>query len=103
MLVNELSEKKRLIESEKSALELTGSIGSIMPMEVKPPVTRKLRRRPNEPLPVAEKKRKTPTAQLNYLLEEEQVCSDLKKLNKHRILPDDEKGSAKPFVKPGIT
>lgn len=100
VLVSELGEKKRLIESEKSALELTGSVSSILPMEVKPPVTRKLRRRPNEPLPVAEKKRKTPTAQLNYLLNEDQVTADIKKLNKHRVSHDDEKPIIKPLVKP---
>ncbi|XP_076339634.1 sin3 histone deacetylase corepressor complex component SDS3 isoform X6 [Tachypleus tridentatus] len=52
-LIAELEEKKRIIENERSNIELTGDS-----IEVKPVTTRKLRRRPNEPLPVPEKRRK---------------------------------------------
>ncbi|XP_047141907.1 sin3 histone deacetylase corepressor complex component SDS3 isoform X1 [Hydra vulgaris] len=83
LLINELQEKKKLIESEKSTIDLINSVGSILPMEVKPVVTRKLRRRPNDPPPVAEKKRKVVTAQLCFLLDEEQILADLKKINKN--------------------
>ncbi|XP_076339636.1 sin3 histone deacetylase corepressor complex component SDS3 isoform X8 [Tachypleus tridentatus] len=51
-LIAELEEKKRIIENERSNIELTGDS-----IEVKPVTTRKLRRRPNEPLPVPEKRR----------------------------------------------
>lgn len=91
ILINELHEKKKMIETEKSTLELTGGMNSILPLEVKPAVTRKLRRRPNDPPPVTEKKRKTATMQLNILLTEEQVLADLKKLNKHHKSPPEEK------------
>jgi len=82
-LIAELNEKKRLIENEKTTLELSGGIGPILPLEVKPTVTRKLRRRGPEPLPVAEKKRKTNSTPLNLLLNEEQILADLKKIGKH--------------------
>eukprot|EP00112_Aurelia_sp_Birch-Aquarium-sp1_P001506 Seg1161.5 transcript_id=Seg1161.5/GoldUCD/mRNA.D3Y31 product="Sin3 histone deacetylase corepressor complex component SDS3" protein_id=Seg1161.5/GoldUCD/D3Y31 len=77
-LLQDLLEKKKAIENEKATLELTGEI-----MEIKTMSTRKLRRRPNDPPPQADsKKRKTNGAQLNYLLAEEAIISDLKKLNK---------------------
>jgi len=77
-LLQELVEKKKSIENEKATLELTGEI-----MEVKTMSTRKLRRRPNDPPPQADsKKRKTNGAQLNYLLTEDSIVSDLKKLHK---------------------
>jgi len=101
VLVSELSEKKRLIESERSALDLTGSVSSLLPMEVKPIVTRKLRRRPNDPPQITEKKKKTPSAQLSFLLNEEQILSDLKKLNKHCKSPQDDKAAIiKAAIKP---
>ncbi|KAK3753270.1 hypothetical protein QZH41_015214, partial [Actinostola sp. cb2023] len=53
-LLSELQEKKRTIESERISMELTGDS-----VEIKPAVTRKLRRRPNDPLPAPEKRRKT--------------------------------------------
>ena len=78
-----MREKKKLIESEKSTIDLINNVGSILPMEVKPVVTRKLRRRPNDPPPAAEKKRKVVSAQLCFLLDEEQILADLKKINKN--------------------
>ena len=95
VLVTELIEKRKLIETEKSSLELTGGVGLILPMDVKPVVTRKLRRRPNDPPPVTEKKRKTASAQLNFLLNEEQIISDMKRINKHYKHPVEEKTVAK--------
>ncbi|PIO16681.1 hypothetical protein AB205_0154420, partial [Aquarana catesbeiana] len=62
-LIAELEEKKKMIENEKLTMELTGDS-----MEVKPIMTRKLRRRPNDPL--------------NYLLTDEQIMEDLRTLNK---------------------
>uniref|UniRef100_A0A8D0GAW1 SDS3 homolog, SIN3A corepressor complex component n=1 Tax=Sphenodon punctatus TaxID=8508 RepID=A0A8D0GAW1_SPHPU len=75
-LIAELEEKKKMIENEKLTMELTGDS-----MEVKPIMTRKLRRRPNDPVPIPDKRRK-PIPQLNYLLTDEQIMEDLRTLNK---------------------
>ena len=99
IIISELSEKKKTIENEKSTLELTSGVASILPMEVKPVVTRKLRRRPNEPPPVTEKKRKTTTAQLNFLLSDEAIAMDLKKISKHFKPAGEEKVAVK-TIKP---
>jgi len=46
-------------------------------------MTRKLRRRPNDPVPEkVEKRRKPPPAQLNYLLDEKDIESDVKMINR---------------------
>ncbi|XP_056602419.1 sin3 histone deacetylase corepressor complex component SDS3 [Triplophysa dalaica] len=76
-LIAELEEKKKMIENEKLTMELTGDS-----MEVKPIMTRKLRRRPNDPVPIPDKRRKPVPAQLNYLLSDEQIMEDLRTLNK---------------------
>lgn len=76
-LIAELEEKKKMIENEKLTMELTGDS-----MEVKPIMTRKLRRRPNDPVPIPDKRRKPAPAQLNYLLSDEQIMEDLRTLNK---------------------
>lgn len=48
-------------------------------------MTRKLRRRPNDPVPEkVEKRRKPPPAQLNYLLDEKDIESDLKAISRAR-------------------
>uniref|UniRef100_A0AAX7U0R5 SDS3 homolog, SIN3A corepressor complex component n=1 Tax=Astatotilapia calliptera TaxID=8154 RepID=A0AAX7U0R5_ASTCA len=74
---NYIKEKKKMIENEKLTMELTGDS-----MEVKPIMTRKLRRRPNDPVPIPDKRRKPAPAQLNYLLTDEQIMEDLRTLNK---------------------
>ncbi|KFQ16115.1 Sin3 histone deacetylase corepressor complex component SDS3, partial [Leptosomus discolor] len=58
-------------------------------MEVKPIMTRKLRRRPNDPVPIPDKRRKPAPDillwshwRLNYLLTDEQIMEDLRTLNK---------------------
>ncbi|CAG08166.1 unnamed protein product [Tetraodon nigroviridis] len=80
-LIAELEEKKKMIENEKLTMELTGDS-----MEVKPIMTRKLRRRPNDPVPIPDKRRKPAPAQLNYLLTDDQIMEDLRTLNKASIL-----------------
>ncbi|CAH2295987.1 sin3 histone deacetylase corepressor complex component SDS3 [Pelobates cultripes] len=60
-LIAELEEKKKMIENEKLTMELTGDS-----MEVKPIMTRKLRRRPNDPVPIPDKRRK-PAPDILYL------------------------------------
>ncbi|KFW01223.1 Sin3 histone deacetylase corepressor complex component SDS3, partial [Eurypyga helias] len=87
-LIAELEEKKKMIENEKLTMELTGDS-----MEVKPIMTRKLRRRPNDPVPIPDKRRKpapdillqSHRRALNYLLTDEQIMEDLRTLNKVRI------------------
>uniref|UniRef100_A0A8C1GDL4 SDS3 homolog, SIN3A corepressor complex component n=3 Tax=Cyprinus carpio TaxID=7962 RepID=A0A8C1GDL4_CYPCA len=79
-LIAELEEKKKMIENEKLTMELTGDS-----MEMKPIMTRKLRRRPNDPVPIPDKRRKPPPDILNilnYLLTDEQIMEDLRTLNK---------------------
>ncbi|KAJ8958196.1 hypothetical protein NQ314_006449 [Rhamnusium bicolor] len=61
-------------------MELTGDS-----MEVKPVMTRKLRRRPNDPMPLPEKRRKAPTAQITFLLDEKEVENDLRLINKGKV------------------
>nr|CAD7200783.1 unnamed protein product [Timema douglasi] len=72
-LILDMEEKRKIIEAERHTMELTGDS-----MEVKPVMTRKLRRRPNDPVPVPEKRRKPPPAQVNYLLDEKEIENDLK-------------------------
>ncbi|CAB1320171.1 unnamed protein product [Coregonus sp. 'balchen'] len=62
-LIAELEEKKKMIENEKLTMELTGDS-----MEVKPIMTRKLRRRPNDPVPIPDKRRKPAPDILYYFL-----------------------------------
>ncbi|KAJ8312391.1 hypothetical protein KUTeg_009764, partial [Tegillarca granosa] len=52
-LIIELEDKKKNIDNERNSMELTGDS-----MEVKQISTRKLRRRPNDPIPLPEKRRK---------------------------------------------
>uniref|UniRef100_A0A4W4FI14 Sin3 histone deacetylase corepressor complex component SDS3 n=1 Tax=Electrophorus electricus TaxID=8005 RepID=A0A4W4FI14_ELEEL len=80
-LIAELEEKKKMIENEKLTMELTGDS-----MEVKPIMTRKLRRRPNDPVPIPDKL--CTHTHLNYLLTEEQILEDLRTLNKVTKLPN---------------
>lgn len=76
-IVAELEEKKRQIESERTTVELT-SEGS----EPKPITTRKLRRRPNDPVPLPEKRKRGPPTTLNQLLDESDINEDIKSINK---------------------
>ncbi|KAJ4440025.1 sin3 histone deacetylase corepressor complex component SDS3 [Periplaneta americana] len=80
-LISDMEEKRKLIESERHTMELTGDS-----MEVKPVMTRKLRRRPNDPVPIPEKRRKPPPAQLNYLLDDKEIEGDLKIISRGKLL-----------------
>lgn len=82
-LLSDFEDKRRTIEAERYSLELTGDS-----MEVKPVMTRKLRRRPNDPIPVPEKRRKTPAAQVTYLLEEKEIEADLKSMQQRGIVKE---------------
>ncbi|KFP03736.1 Sin3 histone deacetylase corepressor complex component SDS3, partial [Calypte anna] len=85
--INFLYERGKIIFLVPS-LQLHWSADS---MEVKPIMTRKLRRRPNDPVPIPDKRRKPAPdilslthlrALLNYLLTDEQIMEDLRTLNK---------------------
>lgn len=76
-LISELEDKKRNIESERTSIELTTE-----GFEPKPITTRKLRRRPNDPVPLPEKRKRGPPATLNHLLEDADINDDLKTISK---------------------
>lgn len=82
-LISDLDEKRRLIENERHSMELTGDS-----TEAKPTITRKLRRRPNDPIPVAQEKRRKPNAvgQLTLLLEDKEIECDLKAISRGKTL-----------------
>ncbi|XP_063243366.1 sin3 histone deacetylase corepressor complex component SDS3 [Bacillus rossius redtenbacheri] len=80
-LIADLEEKRKIIEADRHTMELTGDS-----MEVKPAMTRKLRRRPNDPVPIPEKRRKLPPAQLNYLLDEKEIENDLKIISRGKTV-----------------
>lgn len=77
-LILELEDRRRMIENERSSMELLSDCA-----ETKPVTTRKLRRRPNEPAPnMPDKRRRTSPAQLNHQLEEKEIQDDMKALLK---------------------
>ncbi|XP_075154785.1 sin3 histone deacetylase corepressor complex component SDS3 [Haematobia irritans] len=81
-ILTDFEERRKLIENERYSLELTNDS-----MEIKPTVTRKLRRRPNDPVPVVEKRRKPTTGQLLvYMLEEKEIENDLKTIQRGKPL-----------------
>ncbi|KAM7347899.1 sin3 histone deacetylase corepressor complex component SDS3 isoform 2-T2 [Cochliomyia hominivorax] len=87
-ILTDFEERRKLIENERYSLELTNDS-----MEIKPTVTRKLRRRPNDPVPVVEKRRKPTTGQLLvYMLDEKDIENDLKTIQ--RALQQNGIGSA---------
>jgi len=95
-LISELEDKQRLIEAERHNMELTGDLNG----DLKPISTRKLRRRPNEG---GDKRNGTGggrggkqpcnVANLNYLLQEQEVNEDLKIINKNRAYSALSKGT----------
>ncbi|XP_035919447.1 sin3 histone deacetylase corepressor complex component SDS3-like [Anopheles stephensi] len=78
-LIADLEDQKKMIEQEFSSMELNGDS-----LDLKPTVTRKLRRRPNEPLPVPEKRRKPTTNHLTFLLEDKEIEHDLKLITRNK-------------------
>lgn len=76
-LMLELEDRRRMIENERLSMELLSDCA-----DPKPVTTRKLRRRPNEPIPVPDKRRRTSPAQLNHQLEDKEIQEDLKALQK---------------------
>lgn len=81
-LISDFEEKRKSIEVERYNMELTGDS-----TEAKPTVTRKLRRRPNDPIPMtAEKRRKPTVSQLVYQLEEKEIDNDLKMISRGKSM-----------------
>jgi len=87
-LLSELEEKQKMIELERTSMELTGDS-----LELKPVTTRKLRRRANDGLGntlcgagfkygPGEKRRKQAPPTLKCLLEDKDIEDDLKIINK---------------------
>lgn len=78
-LLTDYEDKRKMIENERNTMELNSDS-----TEIKPTVTRKLRRRPNEPMPLttSEKRRKPNSGQLIYQLEEKDVDTDLKLISR---------------------
>ncbi|XP_014678227.1 PREDICTED: sin3 histone deacetylase corepressor complex component SDS3-like [Priapulus caudatus] len=81
-LIIELDEKKRMVDGERHSMELTGDS-----MEVKPVTTRKLRRRPHDPPPIANKVgRKNGVSTLNIVLSDTDIADDMKVIAKGKGL-----------------
>lgn len=79
-LISDFEEKRKSVENERHTMELTGDL-----TETKPTNTRKLRRRPNEPVPVAAEKRRKPTvSQLVLLLDDREIDNDLKMISRSK-------------------
>jgi Sin3 histone deacetylase corepressor complex component SDS3 len=76
-LMQELEEKKKHIEAERTSIDLMTE-----GVDPRPITTRKLRRRPNEPVPIPEKRKRGPPATLNQLLEDSEINEDVKLINK---------------------
>lgn len=78
-LLTDYEDKRKMIENERNTMELNSDS-----TEIKPTVTRKLRRRPNEPMPLTtnEKRRKPNSGQLIYQLDEKDIDMDLKSLSR---------------------
>lgn len=75
-LIQDMEEKRKIIESERITMELSGDSA-----ETKPAMTRKLRRRPNDPAPIPEKRRgklASLPSNISYLLDEKDIELDLK-------------------------
>lgn len=99
-LISELEEKKRLVECERMTIELNGDSMEVNEYltikmhkfnleasQVKAPTTRKLRRRPNDPIVnsssgTSDKRRKIAPAQLSYLLDDSDINDDLKAITR---------------------
>lgn len=74
-LLADFKDKKNMIESERT------SMGIIESEEMRQTITRKLRKRPNDPVPVTEKRCKLgngPTSSLVFQLDDQEIDCDLK-------------------------
>ncbi|XP_052073378.1 sin3 histone deacetylase corepressor complex component SDS3-like isoform X2 [Mytilus californianus] len=88
-LILEYEDKSKMIENERNSLDLTDFMLSDT-LESKAPSTRRLRRRPNDPMPLPEKRRKASPVQIDFYLDDADILDDLRIINKV---------SGKPFTK----
>lgn len=82
-LLGDFEDKKKLIESERTSMEIIES------GELRQTITRKLRRRPNDPVPVTEKRRKPgsgPVSGLVLMLDEKDIEYDLKLISRGKSI-----------------
>lgn len=82
-LLADFEDKKKLIESERTSMEIIES------SELRQTITRKLRRRPNDPVPVTEKRRKPgsgPGSGLVLMLDEKDIDYDLKLISRGKSI-----------------
>ncbi|XP_076473029.1 sin3 histone deacetylase corepressor complex component SDS3-like isoform X2 [Babylonia areolata] len=100
VLLSEWHEKKMNIETERQSMDLAN--GDMF--DVKPIMTRKLRRRPNDPLPLpAEKRRKTSPATIIQTLAEKDINDDLEVIQKTRPLSKKpQPSSAMPMIETSV-
>lgn len=80
-LLTDFEDKRKQIEIERNNMELNCDT-----IDIKPAVTRKLRRRPNEPVPVVEKRRKNTPGALVLQLEDKEIDSDLKMISRSKVM-----------------
>jgi Sin3 histone deacetylase corepressor complex component SDS3 len=80
-LLTDFEDKRKIIETERHTMELTSDT-----MDIKPTITRKLRRRPNDPLPVVEKRPRKTNGSLVLLLEDKEVENDLKLISRGKVM-----------------
>lgn len=80
-LLTDFEDKRKQIENERNNMELNCDT-----IDIKPAVTRKLRRRPNEPVPVVEKRRKNTPGALVLQLEDKEIENDLKLITRSKML-----------------
>lgn len=82
-LLGDFEDKKKLIETERTSMEIIES------GELRQTITRKLRRRPNDPVPVTEKRRKPgggPVSGLVLMLDEKDIDYDLKLISRGKSI-----------------
>lgn len=82
-LLADFEDKKKLIETERTTMEIVES------GELRQTITRKLRRRPNDPVPVTEKRRKPgsgPVSGLVLVLDEKEIEYDLKLISRGKSI-----------------
>ncbi|XP_070492812.1 sin3 histone deacetylase corepressor complex component SDS3 isoform X1 [Chironomus tepperi] len=82
-LLADFEDKKKMIESERTSMEIIES------GEMRQTITRKLRRRPNDPVPVTEKRRKMgngPASSLVFQLDDKEIEYDLKLISRGKSI-----------------
>jgi len=79
-VIAEWEDKRKQYDLERYSAEITQDN-----TEVKSASTRKLRRRPNDPIPLPEKRRKTPQSQITFLLDDREIEADREAIIKARM------------------